>query len=75
MRILMVFTFYDVDFSFGNHLHGVKCGVIFDVKLTHKSIGQTNDEWESHRIDFVEKYSFMPNTDRNLVYRTVSNLL
>jgi hypothetical protein len=56
------FHFYDVDFSFGNHLSGVKCGIIFDVKLTHKSIGMTNDEWESNRVKFVEKYSFIPNT-------------
>ena len=58
------FHFYDVDFSFGNHISGVKCGVIFDVKLTHKSIGQTNEEWENHRVDFVKKYSFIPNTDK-----------
>ena len=56
------FHFYDVDFSFGNHLSGVKCGIIFDIKLTHKSIGMTNDEWESNRVEFVKKYSFLPNT-------------
>ena len=27
------FHFYDVDFTFGNHLKGVKAGVIFDIKL------------------------------------------
>ena len=51
------FHFYDVDFCFANHLEGVKLGVIFDVKITHKSIGRTNDEWEENRKQFVEKYS------------------
>ena len=50
------FHFYDVDFTFNNHLHGVKVGVMFDVKITHKSIGKTNDEWEKNREQFVEKY-------------------
>jgi GT2 family glycosyltransferase len=50
------FHFYDVDFSFSNHLSGVKVGVIFDVRITHLSIGQTNDEWEKNRISFVEKH-------------------
>jgi GT2 family glycosyltransferase len=50
------FHFYDVDFTFNNHLNGVKVGVMFDVKITHKSIGATNDEWEKNREQFVEKY-------------------
>jgi GT2 family glycosyltransferase len=51
------FHFYDIDFSFGNHVSGVKVGVTFSVELTHKSIGMTNDEWEKNRIKFVEKYN------------------
>jgi len=50
------FHFYDVDFTFNNHLNGVKVGVMFDIKITHKSIGKTNDEWEKNREQFVEKY-------------------
>ena len=50
------FHFYDVDFTFNNHLNDVKVGVMFDVKITHKSIGKTNDEWEKNREQFVEKY-------------------
>ena len=50
------FHFYDIDFTFNNHLNGVKVGVVFDVRLTHKSIGQTNEEWEKNRLNFVEKY-------------------
>ncbi len=37
-------------------LNGVKVGVMFDTKITHKSIGMTNDEWEKNREQFVEKY-------------------
>jgi GT2 family glycosyltransferase len=50
------FHFYDVDFTFNNHLNGVKVGVMFDIKITHKSIGMTNNEWEKNREQFVEKY-------------------
>ena len=55
------FHFYDVDFSFSNHLAGVKVGVCTDIKITHLSIGMTNDEWEKNRIIFSEKYKdFLP---------------
>ena len=50
------FHFYDFSFSFLNHLEGVKVGVITNIRLTHKSIGQTNEQWESNRILFVEKF-------------------
>jgi len=50
------FHFYEIDFTFNNHLNGVKVGVVFDVRLIHKSIGQTNEEWEKNRVNFVEKY-------------------
>ena len=48
------FHFYDIDFSFNNHMKGVKVGVHFDVKITHKSIGETNEEWEENRILFAK---------------------
>lgn len=50
------FHFYDIDFSFNNHLNGVRVGVIFDVTVTHKSIGMTNQEWEDNRKQFSENY-------------------
>tara|TARA_R110000868_G_scaffold19400_7_gene83600 strand:+ start:10885 stop:12429 length:1545 start_codon:yes stop_codon:yes gene_type:complete len=50
------FHFYEVDFCFRNHLAGTKIGVMFDVKVTHKSIGQTNEEWEANRVIFAEKF-------------------
>lgn len=50
------FHFYDVDFCFSNYLDNVKIGVCTDIKVTHLSIGQTNDEWEENRKDFAEKH-------------------
>ena len=50
------FHFYDVDFCFSNYLKGVKIGVFSDIKITHLSIGETNDEWEENRKVFAEKY-------------------
>lgn len=50
------FHFYDVDFTFRNFLEGVKIGVFYDVRITHKSIGQTNDQWELNRQIFAEKF-------------------
>lgn len=50
------FHFYDVDFSFRNFIEGVKIGVMYDVRVTHKSIGQTNYQWEKNREIFAEKY-------------------
>ncbi len=50
------FHFYDVDFSFRNFIEDVKIGVMYDVRVTHKSIGATNEEWEKNRIIFSERH-------------------
>jgi glycosyltransferase involved in cell wall biosynthesis len=50
------FHFYDVDFSFRNFIEDVKIGVMYDVRVTHKSIGQTNQQWEKNREIFAKKY-------------------
>jgi GT2 family glycosyltransferase len=50
------FHFYEIDFCFNNHLNGTKVGVISNIRVTHKSIGMTNDEWENNRLQFVNKY-------------------
>lgn len=55
------FHMYDVNFCFKNFLEDVKIGVLTNIRLTHKSIGMTNDKWEDNRKIFVEKYSsFLP---------------
>ena len=50
------FHFYDVDFSFRNYLEGVKIGVFYDVRITHLSVGQTNEQWDNNRKDFINRY-------------------
>lgn len=47
------FHFYEVDFCFRNFLEDVKIGVFYDIRITHKSIGMTNDQWELNRQQFV----------------------
>lgn len=50
------YHYYDVSFSFQNFLNGMNIGVIDNISVLHKSVGQTNQEWEKNRIKFVEKY-------------------
>jgi hypothetical protein len=50
------FHFYDVNFCFNNFLNGVEIGVVFNIRITHKSIGQTNQQWENNRKLFSEDY-------------------
>ena len=50
------FHFYDLPFCVENFTKGVKIGVITNLRITHKSIGMTNGQWEENRKLFVEKY-------------------
>jgi hypothetical protein len=50
------FHMYDVDFCTCNYIEGVNIGVIYDIRITHLSIGMTNDQWEKNREEFVETY-------------------
>jgi hypothetical protein len=50
------FHFYDLGFCLPNYISGVKVGVMFDVRVTHLSIGQTNQQWEDNRVEFSKKY-------------------
>ena len=50
------FHFYDLPFCISNYLDGCNIGVISDIRILHKSIGMTNDQWEANRVQFVEKY-------------------
>ena len=40
------FHFYDLEFCIGNYEKEVKIGVITNIRITHKSIGMTNEQWE-----------------------------
>lgn len=50
------FHFYDVSFCIPNYLDGCNIGVITDIRITHMSVGQTNDQWELARQQFAEQY-------------------
>jgi len=50
------FHFYDIAFCYRNYLEDVKVGVITNIRITHKSIGQTNQQWEDNRQFFIQKY-------------------
>jgi len=55
------FHFYDVPICLNNYLEGFDIGVTTDIKILHKSVGQTNNEWEENRVKFAEKFSeFLP---------------
>jgi glycosyltransferase involved in cell wall biosynthesis len=71
------FHFYDVDFSFRNFIEDVKIGVMYDVRVTHKSIGQTNEQWEKNREVFAEKYkdSLPVKVKRNLTLESPLKVL
>jgi GT2 family glycosyltransferase len=49
------FHMYDVDFCFRNYIEEVKIGVVYDIRITHLSIGQTNEQWEKNREEFAER--------------------
>lgn len=48
------FHMYDVSFCFENYTEGVDIGVLYDIRLTHLSIGQTNQQWEDNRKEFAK---------------------
>ena len=50
------FHMYDINFCFRNFIEGVKIGVLTDVRITHKSVGMTNEQWDTNRQIFSEKY-------------------
>jgi len=51
------FHFYDLSFCLPNYLDNVDIGVMYDVRVTHLSVGQTNEKWEENRKKFSEQYS------------------
>jgi len=54
---ILGFHFYEIDFGFSNYLKGVKIGVMYNIRVTHKSIGQTNEQWDVNRQQFVKKFN------------------
>lgn len=52
------FHFYDVTFCLDNFLSGVKIGVVTNIDITHKSIGEVNEEWHSNKEVVEKMYTF-----------------
>jgi len=50
------FHFYDVTFCFENYLEAVKIGVTTMIRINHKSIGVTNEQWEENRQMFSDAF-------------------
>ena len=50
------FHFYDLEFCIGNYEKEVKIGVITNIRITHKSIGMTNEQWEENRKLFAKRH-------------------
>lgn len=48
--------FYDLGFVFPNVLDGCNAGVITDIRITHNSIGETDQEWNKNKILFEKIY-------------------
>jgi len=51
------FHFYDLSFCFPNYLDGCDIGIITDIRITHDSVGVTNEQWEQNRQQFVKQYA------------------
>jgi glycosyltransferase involved in cell wall biosynthesis len=50
------FHFYDIPFCVHNFLEGVKIGVTTKFDIVHKSVGETNEQWELNKVQFEEKF-------------------
>jgi hypothetical protein len=50
------FHYYDLNFCLNNYIEGVDIGVITDIRILHKSVGETNNEWEENRVKFIKKF-------------------
>lgn len=51
-----LFHFYDIPFCIDNYVEGINVGVTTQIRVLHKSIGQTNPSWEDNRLKFINTY-------------------
>lgn len=51
------FHLYDHGMVVPNYLSGVGVGVTFSFDITHKSMGETNSEFDYNRLKFIKKYN------------------
>lgn len=50
------FHFYDLPICVENFMSGVKIGLTTKIRVTHKSIGETNKKWEKNKLFFEATY-------------------
>jgi hypothetical protein len=50
------FHFYDISFCLSNHINGVKIGLISNITILHKSVGQVNEQWAENKTFFEKIY-------------------
>jgi glycosyltransferase involved in cell wall biosynthesis len=50
------FHFYDLPICVENHMDGIKIGLTTKIRLTHKSVGMTNKDWERNKLLFEALY-------------------
>ena len=50
------FHYYDIPFCIDNYIDGCNIAITNEIRVLHKSIGETNDAWEENRKLFVSKY-------------------
>lgn len=50
------FHFYDLGFCFPNALNEANIAVTDKISVLHKSVGETDMNWEANRVQFIEKY-------------------
>lgn len=50
------FHFYDIPFCMDNFKNGAKIGVTTKIRVTHKSVGATNMQWEKNKLFFEAIY-------------------
>ncbi len=50
------FHFYEIPFCIDNYIDGCNVAVTNEIRVLHKSIGETDDAWEKNRELFIEKY-------------------
>jgi len=51
------FHFYDLSWTVPNYLDGCNIGVTTSIRILHKSVGQTNEQWEANRQQFARQYA------------------
>jgi GT2 family glycosyltransferase len=51
------FHFYDISMVIPNYLDGCNIGVTTSIRILHKSVGMTNQQWEANRQQFANKYA------------------